>query len=120
MSGSQQRDVNMCCLILALPPSTKISSQVIFSDASTVLSAVFGVSTVIEGLSLTESGLRATRLRSSGHRGSTRWMAPEFLIELVDDEVPQITTATFALSDAYVWRWQLGNRRMLTDGTIRL
>lgn len=110
----------MCCLILALPPSTKISSQVIFSDASTVLSAVFGVSTVIEGLSLTESGLRATRLRSSGHRGSTRWMAPEFLIELVDDEVPQIIAATFALSDAYVWRWQLGNRRMLTDGTIRL
>lgn len=78
---------------------------VIFSDASTVLSTDFGLYTVIEDLSLTESGLRAPRLRSSGNRGSTGWMAPELLIGFVDNEVPQITTATFAPSDAYVWRY---------------
>ncbi|KAI6108701.1 kinase-like domain-containing protein [Pisolithus croceorrhizus] len=72
-------------------------SNILISDAGTALITDFGLSTVIEELSLTESGLRTTRLRASGHRGSTRWMAPELFIALVDDEVPQITTE----SDVY-------------------
>ncbi|KAI6008736.1 kinase-like domain-containing protein [Pisolithus orientalis] len=72
-------------------------TNILISDAGTAVITDFGLSTVIEELSLMESGLQAAKLRSSGHRGSTRWMAPELFIALVDDEVPQITTE----SDVY-------------------
>ncbi|KAI6012235.1 kinase-like domain-containing protein [Pisolithus marmoratus] len=75
-------------------------TNILISDAGTALITDFGLSTVIEELSLTESGLRAARLTgSSGHRGSTRWMAPELFIALVEDEVPRITTE----SDVYAF-----------------
>ena len=46
----------------------------------------FGLSTVVEELSLTDVALRAAQLGTSLLAGSTRWMAPELILSLVEDD----------------------------------
>ena len=46
----------------------------------------FGLSTVVEELSLNEAALRAAQLGTSLLAGSTRWMAPELILSLVEDD----------------------------------
>lgn len=79
-------------------------TNILISDVGNALITDFGLSSVLEEFSLTESRLLAAKLGTSVLAGSTRWMAPELILTLVEDDgmVPPITTASDVYSFACV------------------
>ncbi|KAH7886676.1 kinase-like domain-containing protein [Phlebopus sp. FC_14] len=75
-------------------------TNILISDTGDALITDFGLSNVVEELSLTDATLRAAKLGTSLLAGSTRWMAPELILTLVEDdeEVPPLVTTE---SDVY-------------------
>ncbi|KIJ67231.1 hypothetical protein HYDPIDRAFT_148722 [Hydnomerulius pinastri MD-312] len=74
-------------------------TNILISDTGAALITDFGLSNVVEDLSLTEAGLRAAKLGTSLLAGSTRWMAPELILTLVEDDgMPPLITPE---SDVY-------------------
>ncbi|KAL4062792.1 kinase-like domain-containing protein [Scleroderma yunnanense] len=78
-------------------------TNILISDGGDALITDFGLSSVLDELSL-ESRLRAAKLGTSLLAGSTRWMAPELILTIVEDDdvVPAITTASDVYSFACV------------------
>ncbi|KAF8120541.1 kinase-like domain-containing protein [Boletus edulis] len=60
-------------------------TNILISDEGHALISDFGLSTVVEELSLTDATLRAAQLGTSLLAGSTRWMAPELILSLIED-----------------------------------
>ncbi|KAG6334576.1 hypothetical protein ID866_4513 [Astraeus odoratus] len=79
-------------------------TNILISDSGTPLITDFGLSSVMEELSLTDSCLRVTKAATSMLAGSMRWMAPELVLVLVEDDgmPPSITTASDIYSFACV------------------
>ncbi|KAH0835653.1 kinase-like domain-containing protein [Lanmaoa asiatica] len=78
-------------------------TNILISDDGDALISDFGLSTVIEEFSLTDAGLRAAQLGTSLLAGSTRWMAPELILSLVEDDgVPCPTRESDVFSFACV------------------
>lgn len=63
-----------------------LQTNILISDEGNALISDFGLSTVVEELSLTDATLRAAQLGTSLLAGSTRWMAPELILSLVEDD----------------------------------
>ncbi|KAN0078207.1 Protein kinase-like domain containing protein [Tylopilus felleus] len=61
-------------------------TNILVSDEGHALISDFGLSTVVEELSLTDATVRAAQLGTSLLAGSTRWMAPELILSLVEDD----------------------------------
>ncbi|KAG8215780.1 kinase-like domain-containing protein [Butyriboletus roseoflavus] len=61
-------------------------TNILISDEGHALISDFGLSTVVEELSLNEAALRAAQFGTSLLAGSTRWMAPELILSLVEDD----------------------------------
>jgi serine/threonine protein kinase len=74
------------------------------SDTGDALISDFGLSNVIEELSLTDASLRTAQFGTSLLAGSTRWMAPELILTLVEDDgaPPVVTTESDVFSFACV------------------
>lgn len=79
-------------------------TNILISDVGHALITDFGLSSVLEEYSLTESRLWAAKLGTSVLAGSTRWMAPELILTIVEDDgmPPPITTASDVYSFACV------------------
>ncbi|KAF8119599.1 kinase-like domain-containing protein [Boletus edulis] len=63
----------------------KVFTNILISDEGHALISDFGLSTVVEELSLTNATLRAAQLGTSLLAESTRWMAPELIHSLIED-----------------------------------
>ncbi|KAI9459009.1 kinase-like domain-containing protein [Boletus coccyginus] len=61
-------------------------TNILISDEGDALISDFGLSTVVEELSLNDATLRAVQLGTSLLAGSTRWMAPELILAHVEDD----------------------------------
>lgn len=79
-------------------------TNVLIDDSGHPLITDFGLSNVLEEISFAESGSRAAKLGTSLLAGSVRWMAPELVLALVQDDgtLPSITTASDVYSFACV------------------
>ncbi|KAF9221082.1 kinase-like protein [Gyrodon lividus] len=79
-------------------------TNILVSDTGHALISDFGLSNVVEELSLTDASLRAAQLGTSLLAGSTRWMAPELILALVEDDgvPPLVTTESDVFSFACV------------------
>ncbi|KAF9242817.1 kinase-like domain-containing protein [Melanogaster broomeanus] len=79
-------------------------TNILISDTGDALISDFGLSNVVEELSLTDANLRAAQFGTSLLAGSTRWMAPELILTLVEDDgvPPIITTESDVFSFACV------------------
>ncbi|OAX38704.1 kinase-like protein [Rhizopogon vinicolor AM-OR11-026] len=77
-------------------------SNILIDDNGQALLTDFGLSNVIEEVLVSEASVRNTRFATSLFAGSTRWMAPELIEALTNDddaEPPPISTS----SDVYAF-----------------
>jgi serine/threonine protein kinase len=81
---------------------TELQSNILIDDNGQALLTDFGLSNVIEEVLESEPSMRNTRFATSLFAGSTRWMAPELIEALTNDDEaqpPPISTS----SDVYAF-----------------
>lgn len=84
--GPQRRSCSLLSVLSDVNLCRSPQTNILISDEGNALISDFGLSTVVEELSLTDATLRASQLATSLLAGSTRWMAPELILSLVEDD----------------------------------
>ncbi|KIJ07041.1 hypothetical protein PAXINDRAFT_19757 [Paxillus involutus ATCC 200175] len=97
-------------------------TNTLVSDTGDALISDFGLSNVIEELSLTDASLRAAQFGTSLLAGSTRWMAPELILTLVEDDgvPPVVTTESDVFSLACVAAGELPYPHRSNDRAVTI